>query len=162
MIGGAYLSLDQFKPAEEQLRRAITLDARVNGPRGSDRPPRDQSVGDVVGPDRSRRRGRTLLRRNLADCREVLGPDEPISLDAAERLGRSSGTSAGSMSVEATLSPERGGPEPRFQGRASPNARSIYLLSRLLRERRRVRRGQGPGLSLRPRHPAHGVPSTPT
>lgn len=136
-IGGAYLSLDQFKPAEEQLRRAITLDARVNGPRGRTGLRATNLLATLSDRTGHAAEAEPLLRRNLADCRAVLGPDEPISLDAAERLGTVLWHLGRLDEAEATL---RRNVEDRsrvFKAEHPQTLRSIYLLSRLLRERRR-------------------------
>ena len=152
-IGGAYLSLDQFKPAEEQLRLAIALDARVNGPKGRTGLRATNLLSTLLDRTGHTIEAEPLLRRNLADCQHVLGPDEPISLDAAERLGSVLWHLGRLDEAEATLRRNVDGPQPSLQARSPPDA-PLHLPSQPAAPRTAaVRRGQGPGLSLRPRHP---------
>src|SRR5262249_29422311 len=78
-----------------------------------------------------------LLRRNLADCRRVLGPDEPITLDAAERFGAALWHNGRLDEAEAVLRQNLADRSRVFKPEHPQTLRSVYLLSRLLRERRR-------------------------
>lgn len=135
-IGGAYLSLDEFKRAEEQLRLAIKLDGRVNGPNGRTTLRATNLLATLMDRTGQGAEAEPLLRRNLADCRRVLGPDAPVSLDAAERLGSILWHLGRLDESEAML---RQSVEDRgrvFKPDHPQTLRSVYLLSRLLRERK--------------------------
>jgi tetratricopeptide (TPR) repeat protein len=136
-IGGAYLPLDQFKQAEEQLRLAIDLDARVNGPKGRTGLRATNLQATLLDRTGHAAEAETLLRRNLADSRYVLGPDEPISLDAAERLGSVLWHLGRLDEAEDLLRKNVDDRSRVFKPDHPQTLRSIYLLSRLLRERRR-------------------------
>jgi eukaryotic-like serine/threonine-protein kinase len=137
VIGGAYLSLGQLGPAEEQLRRAIELDARANGPRGRTGLRATSLLATLL--DRSGRvaEAEPILRRNLADCRGALGPDDPVSLDAEERLGSVLWHLGRLDEAEDTLRRSAADRSRVFKPDHPETLRSIYLLSRLLRERRK-------------------------
>ncbi len=136
-IGGAYLSLGRFGPAEDQLRRAIELDARANGPGGRVRLLAVNRLGTVL--DRTDRTAEAvaMLRRNLDDCRRILGPDDPATLDADERLASSLWHLGNLDEAEAVLRRNIGDRGRVFRPDHAATLRSVYLLSRLLRERRR-------------------------
>jgi eukaryotic-like serine/threonine-protein kinase len=139
-IGGAYLSylpVDQLQPAEEQLRKAIELDTRVNGPRGRTVLLATNLLATLL--DRTGRAGEAepMLRRNLADCRKVLGPDDPATLDAAERLGSVLWHLGQLDEAEAVLQRSITDRGRVFKPDHADTLRSVYLLSRLLRERQR-------------------------
>jgi eukaryotic-like serine/threonine-protein kinase len=136
-IGGAYLSLDQFKPAEAQLRLAIKLDARVNGPKGRTGLRATNLLSTLLDRTGRGAEAEPLLRRNLADCRQMLGRDEPISLEAAERLGSILWHVGKLDEAEAVLRRNVSDRSRVFKPDHPQTLRSIYLLSRLLRERRR-------------------------
>ena len=71
--------------AASARRSASTRNSRGRGAAARWGPPTcwpRSSIGQADPPRPSR-----LLRRNLDDCRRFLGPDDPITLDAAERLG---------------------------------------------------------------------------
>lgn len=138
-IGGAYLSLDQFRQAEDQLRSAVRLDAQAEGPDGRTGLRATNLLATLL--DRTGRSGEaeTLLRGNLDRCRQALGGDEPITLDAGERLGTVLWHLGRLDEAEATL---RRNVEDRtrvFKAEHPQTLRSIYLLSRLLRERKQFR-----------------------
>jgi tetratricopeptide (TPR) repeat protein len=136
-IGGAYLSLDQFKSAEEQLRSAIDLDTRVNGPKARTGLRATSLLATLLDRTDRAALAEPLLSRNLAVCREVLGPDDSTSLDAAERLGTVLWHLGRLEEAEAVL---RRNVEDRsrvFKPDHPQTLRSVYLLSRLLREQRR-------------------------
>ena len=63
-----------------------------------------------------------MLRRNLADCRRVLGPDDPITLDAAERLGLGPLAPRPARRGRGRAAQERGRPRPRLQARPRRHA----------------------------------------
>ncbi|MHC5539209.1 tetratricopeptide repeat protein, partial [Singulisphaera rosea] len=138
-IGGAYLSLDQFRQAEDQLRSAIRLNTQADGPDGRTGLRATNLLATLL--DRTGRSGEaeTLLRGNLDRCRRALGPDEPITLDAGERLSTVLWHLGKHEAAEATL---RQNVEDRtrvFKAEHPQTLRSIYLLSRLLRERKQFR-----------------------
>jgi tetratricopeptide (TPR) repeat protein/predicted Ser/Thr protein kinase len=136
-IGGAYLSLGRFPPAEQQLVRAIELDARANGP--------DGRVGllatNLLGTLRDRTgrpaEAEPMLRRNLAACRKALGPDDPATLDADERLATVLWHLGRLDEAEAALRRSLADRGRVFKPDHAVTLRSVYLLSRLLRDRRR-------------------------
>ncbi len=135
-IGGAYLSLDQFKLAEEQLRQAIDLDAQVNGQGGRTGLRATNLLSTLLDRTGRASEGEPLLRRNLADSQRVLGPDEPISLDAAERLGSVLWHLGRRKEAEAVLRQNMADRGRVFKPEHPLTLRSVYLLSRLLRELR--------------------------
>jgi eukaryotic-like serine/threonine-protein kinase len=135
-IGGAYLSLDQFKPAEEQLRLAIELDARVNGPKGLTGLAASSLLSTLLDRTGHGDEAEAKLRRNLTDCQQVLGPDHPISLDASERLGLVLWHLGRLNEAENVLRRSVTDHSRVFKPEHPQTLRSIYLLSRLLRERR--------------------------
>jgi len=136
-LGGAYLSLDQFKPAETQLREALKLDARVNGPQGRTSLRASNLLATLLDRTGRAPEAEPMLRRNLADCRSVLGPDEPITLDAAERLGSVLWHLGRLDEAEAVLRQNIADRSRVFKPDHPQTLRSVYLLSRLLRERKR-------------------------
>jgi hypothetical protein len=138
-IGGAYLSLGgtQLQPAEEQLREAIDLDAKANGPNGRVGLLATNLLATLL--DRTHRvaEAEPMLRRNLADCRKVLGPEDPTTLDAAERLGSVLWHLGRLDEAEAVLRRSIDDRGRVFKPDHADTLRSVYLLSGLLRERRR-------------------------
>ena len=134
-VGGAYLSLGQFGPAEEQLRRAIDLDAKANGPRGRVGLLAVNRLGTLL--DRTDRAAEAVasLRRNLDDCRRSLGPDDPVTLDADERLASALWHLGNLDEAEAVLRRNLRDRDRVFLPNHAATLRSVYLLSRLLRER---------------------------
>jgi serine/threonine-protein kinase len=136
-IGGAYLSLDQFEPAEKQLRRAIELDARTDGPGGRTALLANNLLATLLNRTGRSAEAEALLRRNLAECSRILGPDDPNALDAAERLGSVLWRLGRLDEAEAAL---RRSMEDRGRVLKPDHAdtlRSVLLLSQLLGERRR-------------------------
>ena len=136
-IGGAYLSLEELPRAEQQIRRAIELDARVNGPNGRTGLHASNLLSTLLDKTGHGEEAERRLRRNLADCRRSLGPDDPISMDAAERLGAVLRHLGRLDEAEAVV---RRNVEDRsrvFKPEDYRTLRSVLLLSRILRERRR-------------------------
>jgi len=74
--------------------------------------------------------------QNLADCRRALGPDDPITLDAAERLGSILVHVGRNDEAETVFRKNVDDRSRVLKPEHSDTLRSIYLLSRLLRERR--------------------------
>jgi tetratricopeptide (TPR) repeat protein len=139
MIGGAYLSLgpSRLRPAEEQLRKAIELDAQANGPGGRVSLLATNLLATTL--DRTDRAGEAeaMLRRNLADCRKALGPVDPATLDAAERLGTALWHLGRLDEADAVLRKSIDDRGRVFKPDHADTLRSVYLLSRLHRERGR-------------------------
>jgi tetratricopeptide (TPR) repeat protein len=136
-IGGAYLSLDQFEPAEKQLRRAIELDAQANGPGGRTALLASNLLATLLDRTGRSASAEPLLRRNLAECRRILGPDDPNTLDGAERLGSVLWHLGRLDEAEAMLRRSVDDRGRVFKPDHADTLRSVYLLSRLLRERQR-------------------------
>ena len=137
VIGGAYLSLDQFQQAEEHLRLAISLDARVNGPKGRTGLRAANLLSTLLDRTGHAAEAERLLRRNLADCRATLGSDDPTSMDAAERLGTVLWHLGRLGEAEAVLRRNVDDRSRVFKAEHPQTLRSIYLLSQVLREQRR-------------------------
>jgi eukaryotic-like serine/threonine-protein kinase len=136
-IGGAYLSFNDFEPAAEQLRSAIRLDASANGPKARTGLRATNLLATLLDRTGKTADAEPLLRRNLADCRRVLGADDPTSLDAAERFG-SVLWHAGRLDEAETVLRQSVADRTRVFTSEHPNTlRSVILLSRLVRERRR-------------------------
>ena len=136
-IGGAYLSLDDFPKAEKELAQAIRLDERANGPDGRVGLLATNLQGTLL--DRTGRvaEAELKLRRNLANCRRVLGADDPATLDAAERLASALWHLGRLDEAEALLRQSVADRGRVFKPDHAVTLRSVYLLSRLLRERGR-------------------------
>ncbi len=149
-IGGAYLSLNDLERAEKQLRKAIELDARANGPKGRVGLRARNLLATLL--DRAGRpaEAEPMLRRNLADCRRVLGRDDPTTLDADERLGSVLWHLGRLDEAEAVLRKSVDDRGRVFKPDHAVTLRSVYLLSRLLRERRRF--GEAKELAYRYAH----------
>ncbi len=149
-IGGAYLSLGQYQPAEVQLKRAIELAERSGGP--SDRVVLRARgmLGTLL--DRTDRGGESeeLLRRDLADCRLALGPLDPVTLDVAERLGEVLRHLGRLDEAEALLRRNLADRERVFKPDHPETLRSVYLLGRLLLERSQL--GEAKDLAYRYAH----------
>ena len=86
-IGGAYLSLGQYDHAETHLRTAIRLDTQEHGSIYRDTLRTNNLLATLLDQTNRGTEAEPLLRRNLQDCRNRLGFDDPVTLDAAERLG---------------------------------------------------------------------------
>jgi eukaryotic-like serine/threonine-protein kinase len=136
-IGGAYLSLDQFQQAEEQLLLAISLDTKVNGPTGRTGLRAINLLSTLLVRTGHAAEAESLLRRNLVHCRAVLGSDDPTSLDAGERMGSVLWHLGRLDEAEVALRQSVNDRSRVFKPEHPQTLRSIYLLSRLLRERRR-------------------------
>ena len=91
-----------------------------------------------------------MLRRNLADCRRVFGPDDPTTLDGDERLGSVLWHLGRLDEAEAVLRKNVDDRGRVFKPDHADTLRSVYLLSRLLRERRRF--GEARDLAYRYAH----------
>jgi len=135
-LGGAYLSLGQYDRAETHLRTALRLDIEHRGAKDRD----TLRVGNLLATllDLTHRGAEALLliRCNLADCRRALGPDDPITLDAAERLGSILVHLGKNDEAETVFRKNVDDRSRVLKPEHSDTLRSIYLLSRLLRERR--------------------------
>ncbi len=138
-IGGAYLSLGDFKRADEHLRTAIDLDRRVNGPRGRTVLLANNLLATLLDRTHHAGEAESMLRRNLVDCRKALGPDDPATLDAAERLGSVLWHLGRLDEAEAVLRQSIADRGRVFKPDHADTLRSVYLLSRLLRERQQYK-----------------------
>jgi non-specific serine/threonine protein kinase/serine/threonine-protein kinase len=136
-IGGAYLSLGELGPAEKQLGNAIELDARANGPNGRTGLRARNLLATLLDRTGRSAEAEAMLRGNLADCRKVLGADDPTTLDAAERLGSVLWHLGRLDQAEAVLRQSVDDRGRVFKPDHAETLRSVYLLSRLLRERGR-------------------------
>ncbi|MGP0063503.1 MAG: protein kinase domain-containing protein [Isosphaeraceae bacterium] len=134
-IGGAYLSLGQYDRAEEHLKEAIRLDTQYQGPGGRGALGATNLRGTLL--DRMSRsvEAEPILRRNLDEARRFLGRDDPICLDAAERLGAVLWHLGKLDEAEAVLRKNVADRSRVLQPEHADTLRSIYLFSRLLRER---------------------------
>jgi eukaryotic-like serine/threonine-protein kinase len=135
-IGGAYLSLAQYEPAETQLRAAAQLDTRLYGPKHRDTLRANNLLGSLFDQTNRRAEAESLLRRNLDDCRVQLGRDDPVALDAAERLGTVLWHSGKGDEAEAVLRKNVDDRSRVLKPEHPDTLRSTYLLSRVLREHR--------------------------
>src|SRR5262249_39988413 len=86
-IGGAYLSLGEYGPAEKHLRGAMQLTNLNYGPKYRDALRVKNLLASLLDQTNRRAEAEALLRQNMNDCRALLGRDDPVTLDAAERLG---------------------------------------------------------------------------
>jgi serine/threonine-protein kinase len=135
-IGGAYLSLRDYEKAEPHLRKAIELDTQFHGPLHRDTLRATNLLASLLDQTGRGALAEPLLLRNLADCRSQLGLDDPITLDAAERLGAVF-WHVGKADVAATVLRKNVGDRSRILKPEHPDTlRSTYLLCRVLRERR--------------------------
>jgi len=135
-IGGAYLSLGHYDRAETHLRTALRLAIEHRGPTDRETLRIVNLLATLLDRTERSAEAETLIRRNLADCRRALGPDDPITLDAAERLGAIL-VHLGKTDLAETVFRKNVDDRRRvLKPEHSDTLRSIYLLSRLLRERR--------------------------
>ncbi|WP_422923956.1 protein kinase domain-containing protein [Singulisphaera sp. PoT] len=149
-IGGAYLSLEQFAKSEEQLRKAIQLDARENPPVGRTGLRATNLLATLLDQTARSDKGEAALRANLADCRRILGPDAPITLDGAERLSTIL-VHRGKLDEAETLLRQNVKDRGRvFKPEHPQTLHSVYLLSRVLRERQKF--GEAKDLAYRFAH----------
>jgi eukaryotic-like serine/threonine-protein kinase len=135
-IGGAYLSLARYEPAEKHLRAATQLDTQLYGPKHRDTLRANNLLASLF--DQTNRGGEAeqLLRQNLDDCRIQLGRDDRVTLDAAERLGTILWHVGKGDEAEAVLRTNVNDRSRVLTPEHPETLRSTYLLSRLLRERR--------------------------
>jgi hypothetical protein len=135
-IGGAYLSLARYEPAEKHLRAATQLDTQLYGPKHRETLRANNLLASLF--DQTNRGGEAeqLLRQNLDDCRIQLGRDDRVTLDAAERLGTILWHVGKGDEAEAVLRTNVNDRSRVLTPEHPETLRSTYLLSRLLRERR--------------------------
>jgi eukaryotic-like serine/threonine-protein kinase len=141
-IGGAYLSLGQHERAEQHLREAIRLDTQFQGPGGRGALGATNLLATLLDRTARSTEAETILRRNLDDGRRSLGRDDPITLDAAERLGSVLWHLGKLDEAEAVLRKNVADRSRVLQPEHADTLRSIHLLSRLLRERGRLDEAQ--------------------
>ena len=134
------------------------------GPQGPRHAPRHQSAGSLL--DRAGHERPRPSRSSAAtwtDCRNFLGPNDPITLDAAERLGSILWHLGKLDEAEAVLRKNVDDRGRVLQPEHADTLRSIYLLSRLLRDRRRFDEAEHLAYRLRPQRPVRaGLATTPT
>jgi hypothetical protein len=135
-IGGAYLSLTQYEPAEKHLRAATELDARLYGPKHRNTLRANNLLATLLDQTNREAEAEPLLRQNLDDCRIQLGRDDPVTLDTAERLGTTLWHVGKGDESEAVLRKNVNDRSRVLTPEHADTLRSTYLLSRLLRERR--------------------------
>jgi hypothetical protein len=141
-IGAAYLSLGHLSPAEKHLRRAIELDDMANGPRGRVRLLATNQLATVLERTQRSDEVEPMLRRNLDDCRKALGRDDRVTLEAAERLGSALWHLGRLDDAEAVLRQSVDDRGRVLRPDHPDTLRSVYLISRVLRDRGRF---GGPG-----------------
>ncbi len=136
-IGGVYLSLGHNDQAAPHLEVAHRLDIELYGPRHRD----TLRAGNLMalllertgrGPE-----AEALARRNLETAQASLGAADPITLDAAERLGVVLWHLAKTELAEAVLRKNVYDRRRVLKPEHPDTLRSVYLLSRVLRELRR-------------------------
>jgi serine/threonine-protein kinase len=135
-LGGAYLALGQTEPAETHLRAALELDKRLNGPLHRDTLRAANLLASVLDRAGHHAEAEPLLRRNLEASRARLGRDDHVSLDAAERLGVLLWHQGKTDESEAMLRKNVEDRSRVLKPEHPDTLRSIYLLSRVLRDRR--------------------------
>jgi eukaryotic-like serine/threonine-protein kinase len=133
-IGGIYLSLGQNDQAAPHLEVAVRLDMARYGPRHRD----TLRVSNLMALlfDRTGRgpEAETLARRNLDKARASLGAADPITLEAAERLGVILWHLGKTDLAEAVLRKNVDDRRSVLKPEHPDTLRSVYLLSRVLRE----------------------------
>ncbi len=134
-IGGAYLSLAQLRTSREAPPGGDPPRHAIPGAGGPWRPGSHQPAGTLLDRTARSTEAESILRRNLDDGRRFLGRDDPITLDAAERLGSVLWHLGKSDEAEAVLRKNVADRSRVLQPEHADTLRSIYLLSRLLRER---------------------------
>jgi tetratricopeptide (TPR) repeat protein len=135
-IGGAYLALGQYEPAEKHLGEALRLDNRLQGPNHRDTLRATNLWATLLDRTERGTLAEPLLRRNLEQCRRALGPDDPITLEAAERLATLLGHLGQLDEAEALLRKNVDDRRRVLKPEHDDTLRSVYLLSRLLRHRK--------------------------
>jgi eukaryotic-like serine/threonine-protein kinase len=136
-IGGAYLSLGQHDQAETHLRSAIRLNTEYHGPRHRDTLRANNLLATLFDQTNRGADAESLLRRNLDDCRAQLGRDDPVTLDAAERLGALLWHLGKTDEAETILMQNVEDRSRLLKPEHPDTLRSTYLLSRVLRDRRK-------------------------
>jgi eukaryotic-like serine/threonine-protein kinase len=136
-IGSAYLSLGQYDRAETHLRAAVELDTHHHGPRYRDTLRANNLLATLFDETNRSADAEPLLRRNLNDCRSQLGSDDPVTLDAAERLGALLWHLGKTDEAETVLRKNMDDRSRVLKPEHPDTLRSTYLLSRVLRDRQR-------------------------
>ncbi len=137
-IGGAYLSLAEYEPAEKQLRAAIAARHTAFTARSiSDTLRVNNLLATLFDQTNRGAEAEPLLRQNLDDCRALLGRDDPVTLDAAERLGTILWHVGKADEAEAVLRKNVDDRSRVLKPEHPDTLRSTYLLSRVLRELRK-------------------------
>jgi hypothetical protein len=135
-IGAAYLSLGQFDQAEKHLRLALRLDIEHRGALARETLRVNNLLATLLGSTARGAEAELLIRRNLADCGRAFGRDDPLALDAAERLGSVLVRLGKNDEAEAVFVQNVADRSRVLKPEHSDTLRSVYLLSRLLRVRR--------------------------
>ena len=136
-IGGTYLSLGQYDRAETHLRGALALDTQHHGANHRDTLRTTNLVATLLDQTNRGTESESLLRRNLQDCRKQLGRDDPVTLDAAERLGALLWHLGKTDEAETVLRNNVDDRSRVLKPEHPDTLRSTYLLSRVLRERKK-------------------------
>jgi eukaryotic-like serine/threonine-protein kinase len=136
-IGGAYLSLGQYDRAETHLRGALGLDTQHHGAQHRDALRTTNLLATLLDQTNRSAESEPLLRRNLQDCRNQLGRDDPVTLDAAERLGALLWHLGKTDEAETVLRKNVDDRSRVLKPEHPDTLRSTYLLSRVLRDRQK-------------------------
>ena len=137
-IGGAYLSLGRYDKAETHLRTAVQLDTLHHGSRHRDTLRTTNLLATLLDETIGGADGEPLLRQNLNDCQNQLGRrDDPVTLDAAERLGALLWHLGKTDEAETVLRKSVDDRSRVLKPEHPDTLRSTYILSRVLRDRRK-------------------------
>jgi eukaryotic-like serine/threonine-protein kinase len=136
-IGGTYLSLGQYDRAETHLRGALALDTKHHGANHRDTLRTTNLVATLLDQTNRGAESESLLRRNVQDCQKQLGRDDPVTLDAAERLGALLWHLGKTDEAETVLRNNVDDRSRVLKPEHPDTLRSTYLLSRVLRERKK-------------------------
>ncbi len=136
-MGGAYLSLGQYDKAEPHIQTAIRLDTDLYGERYPDTLRARNLMTALLDQRGQATQAEPLARANLETASRSLGPNDPISLAAAERLGAILWHVGKTDEAEAVLRKNVNDRGRVLKPEHSDTLRSVYLLSRVLRDLRR-------------------------
>jgi tetratricopeptide (TPR) repeat protein len=136
-IGSVYLSLGQDDQAAPHVEAAVRLDSELYGSRHRDTIRANNLMALLLDRKGRGALAETLARQNLETARGSLGAADPITLEAAERLGtilwHVGKTDLAGAVLRKNVDDRRRVLEPEHPD----TLRSVYLLSRVLRELKR-------------------------
>ena len=136
-IGGVYLSLGHNDQAAPHLEVAHRLDMKLYGPRHRDTLRAGNLMAPCIRPNRSRAGGGGARTANLETAQRSLGAADPITLESAERLGVILWHLGKTELAEAVLRKNVYDRRRILKPEHPDTLRSVYLLSRVLRELKR-------------------------